>query len=329
MTVFQLVFSPTHKMLSRILRLLVLLALTNVGPAFGQQPAQPQPNPAELEELVSRAALAVSEYKAKFKDLTADEEQKVEEYDSAGKLKRQRLIVSELVIYQSQQDTSLTAEYRNVRSVDGVDVAKREERLVNLFGRLAKADSVKKELDRISRESRRHDLGVSAYGQALDQGVPLGRIERASFRFTVAAREQVKGRNVIVLQYQQVAQSPLIAFKLSLPAALKGAEPLYRGRLWVDAETAQLWREEREWTLQHTSFGRPLVFMRTEFDYAASRFGILTPQRIVVSTYSRGRTGADKLPELLLGWKVTFNYSDFRRFDVASPDTSPSPPAKL
>ncbi|HZG51015.1 MAG TPA: hypothetical protein VEZ40_02665 [Pyrinomonadaceae bacterium] len=281
-----------------------------------------------MEELISRAGLAVSEYKAKFKDLTADEEQKVEEYDSEGKLKRQRRIVSELVIYQSQQDTSLTAEYRNVLSVDGVAVAKREERLVNLFGRLAKADSVKKELDRISRESRRYDLGLSAYGQALDQGVPLGRIERAAFQFTVAAREQVNGRDVIVLQYRQVAQSPLITFKLSMPPALKGAESFYRGRLWVDAETAQLRREEREWTLQHPSFGRPLIFMRTEFDYAASRFGILTPQRIVVSTYSRGRTGADKLPELLLGWKVTFNYGDFRRFDVASPDTSLSPTAK-
>ena len=160
-------------MLKRILYLLVLLSLTSTGPSFGQQPAHPQPNSAELEELLRRASLSVGEYKARFKDLTADEEQKVEEYDSKGKLKRQRRIVSELVIYQSQLDSTSAAEYRNVRSVDGVAVAKREERLVNLFGRLGKADSVKKEIDRISRESRRYDLGSSIYGETLYQGLPL------------------------------------------------------------------------------------------------------------------------------------------------------------
>jgi hypothetical protein len=215
-----------------------------------------------------------------------------------------------------------------VRSVDGVPLAKREERLVNLFGRLAKADSVKKELDRISRESRRYDLQASLYNQTLDQGLPLAEDVRGSFRFTPAGRERVNGRDVVVLQYQQAAQSPHLPFKMSLPPALKGAEPLFRGRLWVDAETAQLWREEREWTLRLPSLGRPLIFMRFEFDYAGSRFGILTPQRIVVSTYSRGRTGADKLPELLLGGKVTFTYSDFRRFDVTPPDTTLSSPSK-
>jgi hypothetical protein len=328
MMAFYLLFSPTHKMLSRILYLLVLLSLTNTGPSFGQQPTYPQPDSAELEELIRRAGLSVSEYKAKFKDLTADEEQNVEEYDSEGKLKRQRRIVSELVIYQSQLDTSLTAEYRNVRSVDGVSVAKREERLVNLFGRLAKADSVKKEIDRISRESRRYDLTSSIYGETLDQGLPLQESVRKSFQFTVTGREQVNGRDVVVLQYQQVAQSPHITFKLSLPPALKGAEPLYRGRLWVDAETAQLWHEEREWTLRLPSLVGPLVFMRFEFDYAASRFGVLTPRRIVVGTYNRGRTGADKQPELLLGGKVVFEYGGFRRFDVDSPDASLNPPAK-
>jgi hypothetical protein len=151
---------------------------------------------------------------------------------------------------------------------------------------------------------------------------------RAAFQFTVVGREQLNGRDVIVLQYQQVAQSPGITMKLSLPSVLKGAEPLYRGRLWLDAETAQLWREEREWTLRHPSVATPLIFMRFEFEYVGSRFGILTPQRIVVSTYNNGRTGADKLPELVLGGKVTFEYSSFRRFDVSAPDASIEPPIK-
>lgn len=316
-------------MLRRTLYLLVLLSLTNAGPAFGQQPTHTQLNSAELEALLRRATLSVSEYKAKFKDLTADEEQRVEEYDGEGKLKRQRRIVSDLIIYQSQLDASQTAEYRYVREVDGVAVAKREERLVNLFNRLAKADSAKKELDRISRESQRYNHRYSTFGLTLNQGVLLDENVRSSFRFTDAGRERVEGREVIVLQYQQVTQSPHVTTKFSsLPAALKGSEPLYRGRLWLDAETAQIRREEQELTLRHSSWNQPLILWRFELEYVGSSFGILTPHRIVWSSYNRGRTGANNLPELLLGGKVTFEYSSFRRFNVSPPDDSLNPPAK-
>lgn len=307
---------------------LVLLSLMNTSLCFAQGPPRPQLDPAELKELIRLANLRVSEYKAKFKDLTADEEQKVEEYDSEGKLTRRRRVVSDLIIYQSQLDTSLTAEYRNVREVDGVAVAKRDERLVNLFNRLAKADSVRKELERVSRESRRYDHRYSFYGLTLNQGLLLDESLRASFQFADAGRERVNGRDVIVVQYQQVAQSPQLSFKFSLPTVLKGAEPLYRGRLWLDAETAQLWREERELTLRHSSLSHPLVLMRFEFEYVSGGFGILTPRRIVWSSYDRGRAGANKLPELLLGGKVTYEYSGFRRFDVSAPDASLNPPAK-
>ena len=315
-------------MLRRILCSLLLLSLIDAAAPRGQQPPSPQPDAAGLGELISLARVRVSEYKAKFKDLTADEDQTAEEYDDEGKVKRRRRIVSDLIIYQSQVDASVTAEYRNVREVDGKAVAKRDERLVSLFKKLAKADSLKKELDRINRESQRYAHRYSAHGLALYQGLPLEERARESFRFTAAGRERVNGREVIVLQYQQVAPIPELSWKFSLPAALKGAEPHYRGRLWLDAETAQIWREEQELTLRHPSLRAPLTLFRQELEYAASRFGILTPRRIVWSTYDRGRTGADKQPELLLGGKVTYEYSSFRRFDAAAPDASLDPPAK-
>ncbi len=315
-------------MLKRILILLVLLTLANIRQPFGQQPTGPHLTPAELKELIRLADLRINEYRDKFKDLTADEEQNVEEYDGEGKLKRQRRIVSDLIIYQSQLDPSSMSEYRNVRMVDGVAVAKRDERLANLFSRLAKADSVKKELDRINRESRRYDLDNSFYGLTLNEGVLLSENLLPSFQFTDAGREQIKGRDVIVLQYQQVAESPHLALKISLPADLKGAESRYRGRLWLDAETAQLWREERELTLQHPSLRQPLILMRFEFEYDAGNFGILTPRRIVFSTYNKGRIGADKVPEQRVIGKITFQYSGFRRFDVSAPDAAIAPPVK-
>ncbi|HEX8176540.1 MAG TPA: hypothetical protein VF543_15725 [Pyrinomonadaceae bacterium] len=313
----------------RILILLALLSLSNISPAFGQQSESPQLTPAELESLIRLAYLRTNDYRAKFKDLTADEEQKVEEYNSDGTIKRQRRIVSDLIIYQSQLDPLSTSEYRNVRTVDGVTVAKREERVVNLFTRLAKADSVKKELDRINRESRRYDLNYSFHGLTLNEGLLLSENLRASLQFTATGREQINGRDVIVIKYQQITHNPGLAFKLdSFPNVLKGSETLYRGRLWLDAETAQLWREEREVTLRPPSLREPLLFMKFEFDYAGSSFGILTPKRIVFSIYTNIQMGADKLPELRLGGRVIYEYSGFRRFDVSSPDASVGSPAK-
>jgi Sec-independent protein translocase protein TatA len=307
---------------------LAVLFLISTGLSFAQQPTNVEPGPAELKEFIRRAGIAMSEYKSRFKDLTAAEEQKVEEYDSQGKLERQRRISSELVIYQSQLDPTQMGEYRDVKSVDGVAIKNREARLVSLLNKSAKADSVKKEFDRIIRESRRYDLENSFYGMTLYQGLPLHENAREAFQFTFAGRERVNGGDAIVLEYQQVSQTPHITFNLSLPSALKGAEPFYRGRLWLDAETAQIRREVREMTLRLPSLNHPLVLYRFELDYADSRFGFLTPQRIVVTSFTRGHTGADKKPELLLGGKTTFEYGAFTRFDVETPDASLNPPAK-
>ncbi len=312
----------------KLFNLLAFLFLISLAPVFGQQPANSESADPELKELIRRASLGVTEYKAKFKDIYAEEQQKIDEYDSQGKLTKQRRLVADLVIYQSQLDATQMVEYRDVKSVDGVAIKKREARLQKLFTQLAKADSVKQELERVSRESSRYDRGFSFTGLTLYQGLPLDENLRETFRFRLAGREQVEGHETIVVEYQQVSESPKLAFNLSLPTPLKGSEARYRGRLWLDAGTAQLRREVRELTLRPPLLSQPLTLMRYALDYADSRFGILTPQRITISNYSRGRTGADKVPVLLLGEKVTYEYSAFTRFEVETPDASLTPPVK-
>src|SRR5688572_24231436 len=73
--------APTHKMLKRLLFSLAFLLLTNASISFAQQARQPAADQAEVNELINRAAIRMNEYKNGFKDLTAEEEQKVEEYD--------------------------------------------------------------------------------------------------------------------------------------------------------------------------------------------------------------------------------------------------------
>ena len=318
-----------QKMFKRILSLLAFLSVISIIPSFGQQPTNVEPGPAELKDLIRRAGIRTTEYRAGFKDLTAAEEQLVEEYDQKGKLTKQRRIASDLIIYQSQLDPSTMFEYRDVKAVDGKPIKKREARLISLLNKSAKAKTLDKELDRVVRESQRYDLSHSFHGMTLNQGLPLDDKVRDSFEFKFAGRERVNGHDSIVLEYQQVSHTPGLIFDFKeFPSPLNRAEGRYRGRLWLDAETAQLRREVRELVLQLPSLSRPLVLNRFDFDYVDSSFGVLTPQRIVMTTNSRGRTGADKNPELLLGGKITFEYGAFSRFAVETPNAAIDPPAK-
>lgn len=327
--VFRFTSSPTYKMLKRFLCSLALLLLTNTNISFAQQPPKPPSDQADVQELIRRATIQVKEYETRFTDLTAEEEQIVEEFDAQGKLEKQRRISSDLFIYQSQLDPTEMFEYRDVKSVNGVPVTKREARLVSLLNKATKADSLKKEFDRIQGESQRYDLRNSYYGMTLKQGVTLDEKGRDAFQFKLAGREQVNGHDAIVVEYHQVSQTPAHAFDLkNLPGPLKGAVPFYRGRLWLDAETTQIRREVRELMLQLPSLDHPLNFFRFDLDYADSRFGFLTPRRIMITYFSRGRLGADKKPVTMLGAKTTFEYGAFIRFAVDSPDATIESPKK-
>jgi len=160
----------------------------------------------------------------------------------------------------------------------------------------------------------------------LNQGITLDEKGSDAFQFKLAGREQVNGHDSIVVEYQQVSQTPAHNFDLkNLPGPLKGAVAFYRGRLWLDAETTQIRREVRELTLRLPSLDHPLMFYRFELDYADSRFGFLTPRRLVITFYGRGHLGADKKPVTLVGAKTTFEYGAFIRFAVDSPDASIDP----
>jgi hypothetical protein len=308
-------------MLQNIICLLVALSFLAPGSSPGRQSAPQASDAAATAELLSRAGARRSEYMERFKDLIAEETQRIEEYGPEG-LKRRREVVSDLIIYQSQLDSSSMVEYRNVRLVDGKEVSKRDRRVEQLFGRLAKADTIKKELERIARESKRYDLNYSVYNHTLDQAIPLNENLRPSFRFTVIGDGRIDGHDVIEVGYEQVSQNPDLNFTLSsLPKRLKGAETRFRGRLWLDRETARLRREERELTIRHASLPTPLTVMKFEFSYADSRFEILTPAGIIFSTYNRGRDLPGGGAELLLGGRVVFEYREFRRFGVDAPDT--------
>jgi hypothetical protein len=298
---------------------LAALAPWHPRPVQAQEDAKTpasKPKAAPLEHLLDEAYARTLEYLNVFKDLMVEERQFTELYDAGGMLVRKRLVVSDLVVYQSWLDNTMMVEYRNVREVDGVPVSNQQERALNLTERLVKVDSVSKELDRIDREASRYDLNYSVKGYTLNQGMALQREVRDAFEFKIAGRDKIEGHEVVVINYAQTAQHPKIQFKLSLPK-VKSSAPLYRGCLWLDAQTAQLWREEREIIVRLPKFADYVPVIRFEFHYAPSKFKILVPQRITFTTLGSIRKVDGEAPILSPGGRVKFEYGKFETFDVS------------
>jgi hypothetical protein len=96
------------------LSLLLLLPLASYAQETAARPA-PKPVALPLESLLNQAAERTLEYTNVFKDLMAEERQTVELYDASGQLMRQRRLLSDFVVYQSQLKSTLMVEYRHVR----------------------------------------------------------------------------------------------------------------------------------------------------------------------------------------------------------------------
>jgi hypothetical protein len=279
----------------------------------------------DLEALLTTARANISSFPTVFKDLAAEETKTVEIYEKPGALSGKRRIVSDFIVYQSQRDPAVMTEYRNVREVDGVAVSRRDERAIKLFERLAKADSIIKELNRIHREGSRYDFGWKYEGFTLLRGMPLQKELHTSFNFDVEGREQINGRDVIVVRFRPAPQSPNPKVSVDWLSDFKLSDPRYRGRLWLDVQTAQLWREEVELVMRSSTAPDPLVVSRFEFHYAPSSFEVWVPERMAFSVYSPVKMIAGKAPEMYLRGRTINEYSSFKRFDVKMQEKSVSP----
>jgi hypothetical protein len=276
-------------------------------------------SPSQLEHFLDAAYIRTTEYTASFRDLTAEEKQSVELYNTNGILMRRREIVSDFIVYQSRFDKGVTAEYRNVREVDKVVVPGREERVLRLFKRLASSSSVNQELALISDEASRYDLNYSIQGYTLKEGLALQKEVRGVFAFEVEGREQVDGHEAIIVKYTQRTQSPQLKVDLRLPSLPKASESFYRGRLWLDTRTAQIRREERELLLALPQVKEQLVLIRQEFHYTASQFDILVPKRITLTTLGSVKLDGKRVASSTLGGRLVFEYGPFSRFNVTIP----------
>ena len=280
----------------------------------------------DLTAILQNANLQTQKYDAEFKNLLADETKTFETFDSEGNVKKRTVIESNFIVLQSEKSAGSPAEYRSVTKVNGKTVGDIEKRNADLFEQLAKAKSAREELEKIQKESARYDKNLEISGFTLLQSPVLDDALRPFFEFSMLGRETVGGREVFVVGYRQTKQSPNILInqknpsdkglnlnlEVDLPDSFKKSEVFLRGKLWIDAETFQIWREERE--VAATKDSNTVVLQRSEFEYQPSDFGILVPKQISL-VENRIKKDAGKFVELK-NQRVQFQYSRFRKSNV-------------
>ena len=289
--------------------------------------AQTVAAPVDLEAILKQSAAQTLVYEEEFKNLLAKETKTIENYGKNGDVKRQSVIESNFVVYQSLRDKRVISEFRNVVKVDGKSVADGDKTPDEFFSQLPKTGSVEKELEKVQKESSRYDKNIVIEGLTLLQAPVLSDNLRPYFDFQLLGTETIQENEVFVVGYRQTKKSPFISvnekdaksnelslnFNLDVPGSLKKAGVFLRGKMWIDAKTFQLWREERELTGQTEN---PLVLLKTVFEYQPSDFGILVPKQITLEQFSVRKTSEKNQSAAVKNTRINLDYSRFTKTDV-------------
>jgi len=270
------------------------------------------------DELLTRFFSASDEYRNTFRNLVAEETRLFETFKESGKTERRREVVADLIVYQSSRTGErTTAEYRDVRSVDGKAIAKRGERAVELLTKASNSGSLEKELDTIDRETERYEFSFHVRGFTINIAGPH-RENVGNYTFEEVGREPMAGRDVVVLAFRQTTRDPSLR-PPRLPREFGSDPALFsRGRLWLDRETGQAWRVIWEILVQHPTNSESLMVMRQEATYRASEFGIPVPERIMFEWRDHFSHPKGGVPAFGVRERITYTYGAFRTFRVAA-----------
>jgi len=320
-------------MIKKIIYAAILTALIVVC-AFAQTPSPtPQtlppvsPTPVvSLETILTEAEKQTANYRETFKDLLAIETKTFEKFGKNGETKDQTIIESNFFVYQSSKDGKTSSELRNVIKVDAKLVPESQARADRFLAELEKTSTVEKELEKIQDEGLRYDKTFKISGLTLFEAIALSDNLRSVFDFKLLGTEIYQSREVYVVSYQQTRKSPFITinqkkskeqgikadYDVSLPGSLKKSDIFLRGKLWIDAQTFQIWREERQIAVQTAA---PIVAQETVFEYQPSEYEILVPKKITFTENSIKKNNSNEFTATK-NTRVSFDYSKFRKTNV-------------
>lgn len=313
--------------------------------------AKPPAFSESTRDFLQRASNEVEYYIMRFADLTADEAREMETFDAAGHSRLKRTMRSAVVVYRLRSEPWLVIEFRDVTALDGKEIKGHSERAAKMWTEIAKARNAQEEVKLIRLDSERYDIGLQATGFTLYEGLPLRQQCAGAFVFAEAAPEQENARTLRVFNYAQTKPCEVITYHFELPRQYAEAKIVHTGQLRIDAETAQIVREERSVYLG--DFKGPRA-AHVVLGYTASAFGLLLPKVITIelfgipdqslnATYTPSTTRAThsgaavigpaptSLPEALasanfvLRARMVQTYGAFTRFEVSTAEKVSGP----
>lgn len=238
-------------------------------------------SPAELETLLQKAERESQKYSRIFQNLSAEETKINLRFKNDGTVDEKRVIKSIFVAYQSPNSKSVQ-EFRNVIEFNGKNVTRSDKDTAEFFAKLTKAATSEAEYKKIRDDSLRYDGKRITWGMTLSQPRPFSEKLRRNFQFRAIGKEQIEGRNVWIIEYEQVKNSPYIlsnptadepqekgAMQYNMPIsdALRPSNPLMKGKIWLDAETGQIRRNEFKIILHPAKLSRPLEASEFLYEY--------------------------------------------------------------
>ena len=281
----------------------------------------------ELENLLLKAENQSQNYSKTFQNLSAEETKTISNFKRDGSLDEKRVVKSIFVVYQSP-NAVYTQEFRNVLEYNSKNVSRSDNETADFFQKLAKADTTDAEVKKLRNESLRYDGSRISWGMTLSQSRPFSENLRASFKFHVAGKEKIEGRDVWVIEYEQTTASPYIlsnpigkeeqpkgATRYDMPVsdAFRPTNPLMKGVIRLDAETGQIWRNQFKVILHPTKLSRPVEGNEIIYEYQSSAFGILTPKKFVIKSY-RIKGKNDKDLTVKPDSEIVYEYAKFSDF---------------
>ena len=282
-------------------------------------------NPPTIEIILTESGKQTTNYREAFKNLLAIETKTFEQFGKNGEVKEKKTVESNFLVYQSSKDAKVSSELRSVTKVDGKPVSDSVERSNRFFAELAKATTLKSELEKIQKEGNRYDKTIEVIGLTLYEAVILSDNLRPFFDFKLLSSENYQGNDVFVIGYTQTKKSPFISFnednknskdltlnfELDLPKSLRKTDAFLNGKLWIDAKTYQIRREERILTIQTAN---PINIMESTFEYQPSNFEIFVTKQISVLVNKLKEK--DKKYIVTKETKVSFDYSEFKKSET-------------
>ncbi|MBO0857917.1 MAG: hypothetical protein J2P21_05575 [Chloracidobacterium sp.] len=270
-----------------------------------------------LNRFLGVARKRAEEYNKLFRDLAAEEKRTSVLFKKSGEESERRQVICEFVVYQSRINSDLAFEYRNAKSIDGKRVSGQEKRMMTLFENLAKAETALRERYLINNESFSHDkVKFNFYGTVIYQWRELMDYARDSVEITYAGTEKIDGTQTVALEFQQTTRNKWLEW--APPPYYSGFEQRVRGRLWLDARTAQIRRAERELRLILPNASDPVPLWRQTFDYSQSDLGILVPKKFVYDLFFDFRRNHEGKMESFLTGRLVSEFGKFQRFTVSS-----------